>query len=142
MELTLNKYTVYMRYSADYRTVRDTKIVTEDRGAALAMFAKRVDIQTHDGAEIEAVLKYGDLEIAVHDFAAGENSGNNWRGKIDRIPWPIDKRKKMESGRTVNVYLGELSLMRARALGQGNISAGIRRALEHAETCTVKVSHE
>lgn len=40
--------------------------------------------------------------------------------------------KKMEDGKRVNVYLDAISLERAAALGAGNTSEGIRKALEIA----------
>lgn len=41
--------------------------------------------------------------------------------------------RQMEGGRRCNVYLGSEALAAAKRLGNGNVSAGIRAALERAD---------
>jgi len=41
----------------------------------------------------------------------------------------------IRDGRQVAIFLDPASLETARSLGDGNVSAGIRRALAHAVTC-------
>lgn len=42
----------------------------------------------------------------------------------------VGRPRKMKDGRNVNVYLDLSAIARAAELGDGNISEGIRRALE------------
>lgn len=64
---------------------------------------------------------------------------NGWGGKRAGGGWPRPGpgRPRKDDGEKplqVNVKLSPALIERARALGDGNLSAGIRRALEQLET--------
>ena len=52
--------------------------------------------------------------------------------KHEQEPTPLGKRETMSGGRRVQVYIDTRSLHIASQLGNGNISSGIRRALDKA----------
>ena len=45
---------------------------------------------------------------------------------------------KMAGGRRVNVYLGTEALEQARKIGQGNVSEGLRKALDASGSPPIK----
>ena len=49
--------------------------------------------------------------------------------KQARVKAGLGRPQEMKSGKRVNVYLDAASLARAAKLGNGNVSAGIRKAL-------------
>lgn len=56
--------------------------------------------------------------------------GKGYRdGLAGREPAPKGRPATMQDGKRVNVYLDQPSLDRAADLGDGNVSAGIRKAL-------------
>ena len=70
----------------------------------------------------------------LHHFDARPGTKNNWQGRVDDIAWPqgsgkVGRPTELEGGARHNVYLDAVSIARARKLGKGNISEGIRIAL-------------
>ena len=58
----------------------------------------------------------------------------NWQGRVHEIAWAerqgqVGRQTELEGGARHNVYLDTASIARARKLGKGNISEGIRIAL-------------
>ena len=45
---------------------------------------------------------------------------------------PIGPPRQMEDGRKISVYLTDALIEKAKELGGGNLSAGVRKALEQA----------
>jgi hypothetical protein len=77
---------------------------------------------------------YQRTTLAVHQFDAMPGTANNWQGRVDEIAWPeghgqVGRPTEMKGGARRNVYLDAVSIARARKLGKGNISEGIRIAL-------------
>ena len=79
-------------------------------------------------------LLYQRTVLAVHRFDASQGTLDNWQGRVDKISWPegqgqAGRPTELEGGARHNVYLDTASIARARKLGKGNISEGIRIAL-------------
>jgi len=77
----------------------------------------------------------GDIGALVRNLATGNyaqaNAGSIRTLDQRKVRAAIDPAaKKLDGGKRVNVYLDEASLTRAAELGGGNVSEGIRRALE------------
>ena len=54
------------------------------------------------------------------------------RGAVPDTPRSVGRPATFESVRRVNIYLPDESIKLAQALGNGNLSAGIRKALDAA----------
>jgi hypothetical protein len=57
---------------------------------------------------------------------------------MTKLRKPIGRPKEIKAGRRVNAWLDQASVDRAKALGDGNVSAGIRRALDVSKQDTKK----
>lgn len=69
-------------------------------------------------------------EVRYSGFDMGrltDESGVEFRYAVRRAP---GRPAEMKGGKRVNVYLDDASLARAAKLGDGNVSEGIRRALQ------------
>lgn len=120
---------------------KKSKSTTDDPVAARAAFSTLVDRTEFDGLEMKAVLLLDKTLLATHQFNAPPHRADFWRDRIDEIAWPLPedlerKAKKpgrpieMLGGKPVNVYLDVARLEKARTLGDGNVSVGIRYALD------------
>ena len=124
-------YRVYLR-TQDQRVDPESKTVTKSADAAAEAFAELVERTDLDGQKVAAVLTFNQKQLAFHRFDRKPGSVDNWRGRMGEIPWPpgtVGRPAEMEGGKRINVYLDAKSLSRARRLGNGNVSEGIRLAL-------------
>jgi len=128
-------YRVYLR-NFDGAVDASSKTATSDRGAAEAAFASLVDRESLDGQKLAAVLSLNNQHLAFHRFDRSPGDNDYWRGRLDDIAWPRGRPAEMESGGRTNVYLDADSLERAKKIGGGNVSLGIRLALEAADSGT------
>ena len=72
------------------------------------------------------------LALGLDDPRADQ--GNGYRdGFAGKWPAGIPNAQKLAGGKRVNVYLDTASLSVAEALGNGNVSAGIRIALNRGD---------
>ena len=78
-------YRIYIR-DANQRTTGKT--ATESKAAALAAFSELVDRADLDGQKLLAVLNQDGRKIAHHNFQAGPDGADWWRGRMDQIVWP------------------------------------------------------
>jgi hypothetical protein len=128
-------YRIYLR-SPDQKV--SDKTATGDPAAALAAFDALVNRCDLDGTPMLAVLNADGKPIAHHDFRLRQDGSPHdpakyWRGRtgeLDVGPGKAGRPTEMEGGKRVNVYLDEASLQRAAELGNGNVSEGIRIALQ------------
>jgi hypothetical protein len=105
---------------------------TTDPDAAKAAFAELVNRSDLDGTDTVAMITRHAIPIARHDFKAVSGNENYWRGRV------VDLNIRSEQGRPpeiqdakrVNIYLDPTSIKRAKEIGKGNISDGIRVALK------------
>lgn len=69
----------------------------------------------------------------IEESNAQDIVNDNWVGSGDTLEslskMSVGRPAEMNEGKRVNVYLDAASLARASALGEGNVSEGIRRAL-------------
>ena len=122
-------YRIYLR-TFDQRVLPESKTNTTNPETAAEAFAALVDRTDLDGQKLAAVLSYDNRQLAFHRFDRKPGDADHWRDKLDRIEWPREGRPAaLDGGRRVQVYLDEHSLDRARVLGAGNVSEGIRIAL-------------
>ena len=82
-----------------------------ERGVSLPFYASKYDMKRY--ASKESAVKRAEAVIL-------RSSSTN----------PVGPPRKIVSGRRVNVYLDAASLEKAAALGGGNVSEGIRKALD------------
>ena len=87
-----------------------------------------------DNKKVSLRLVYQRTTLAVHRFNAMQDTKNNWQERGNEIAWPeghgqVGRPTELEGGGRRNVYLDAVSIARARKLGKGNISEGIRIAL-------------
>jgi hypothetical protein len=123
-------YRVYLR-TLDQQVLNGSKTTTRNQRTTAKAFTHLVNRSELDGQTIAAVLTFNDQPIAVHRFDRELGHRDYWRMRLDEISWPIAGHpSKMEGGKRVNVYLDAASLCRADVLGKGNISEGIRIALQ------------
>jgi hypothetical protein len=126
-------YRVYLR-TLDQQILDGSKTSTRNQRTAASAFTHLVNRSELDDQTIAAVLTFNNQLIAVHRFDREAGHRDYWRRRLDEISWPIAGRpSKMEGGKRVNVYLDAASLRRAEALGKGNVSEGIRIALQREE---------
>ena len=108
-------------------TVRTTSI--DDAKAAFAELVNRTDL---DGTDTVAMITRHAIPVAQHKFNSAPGDKEYWRGRV------VDLKLRAEQGRPqeitdakrVNIYLDPDSIARAKELGKGNISDGIRIALK------------
>ena len=124
-------YRIYLQVpngSAFERTETGSRSIAE---SAFKAFLERDEL---DNKEVSLHLVYQRTTLAVHRFNAAPRTTNNWQGRVDEIAWPdghgqVGRPAELEGGTRRNVYLDAPSIARARKLGKGNISEGIRIAL-------------
>jgi hypothetical protein len=124
-------FRVYLR-TYDQQVMEKTN--TNSQKAALEAFAELVGRTELDGQKLAAVLSYDRRQLAFHRFDRGPGDADYWRDRLDEIDLPkgpVGKQAELEGGKRVNVYLDAASLERAAALGNGNVSEGIRIALNN-----------
>lgn len=107
---------------------------TGSRAIAESVFQSFFERDELDLKEVSVHLVYQRTTLAVHRFDAEKGTAGNWQGRAHEIPWPerqeqVGRPAEMEGGSRRNVYLDTVSIARARKLGKGNISEGIRIAL-------------
>ena len=124
-------YRIYLQIpngSAFERTETGSRSIAE---SAFKAFLERDEL---DKTEVSVHLLYQRTVLAVHRFDAAQGTFENWKGRVDEIAWPegqgqVGRPTELEGGARHNVYLDSASVARARKLGKGNISEGIRIAL-------------
>jgi len=107
---------------------------TGSRAVAESVFQSFLERDELDRKEVSVHLVYQRTTLAIHRFDAGKGTPDNWQGRVNEIPWPeghgqVGRPAELEGGSRRNVYLDTVSIARARKLGKGNISEGIRIAL-------------
>lgn len=107
---------------------------TGSRSLAETIFKSLLERDELDNTEVSVHLVYERTTLAVHRFDAVQGTTDNWQGRVEEIAWPeghgqVGRPTELEGGSRRNVYLDAVSIARARKLGKGNISEGIRIAL-------------
>jgi hypothetical protein len=107
---------------------------TGSRSIAESVFSAFLERDELDNKDVSLHLVYQRTTLAVHRFNEAAGTTNNWKGRVDEIAWPeghgqVGRPTELEGGGRRNVYLDAVSIARARKLGKGNISEGIRIAL-------------
>jgi hypothetical protein len=107
---------------------------TGSRSIAESVFKAFLERDELDKTEVSVHLLYQRTVLAVHRFDAVQGTFENWKGRVDEIAWPegqgqVGRPTELKGGARHNVYLDSASIVRARKLGKGNISEGIRIAL-------------
>ena len=86
---------------------------------------------TRDGADTGALVRYEATGLYAQINAGAVRSLDG--RKVAAALGLTGRPAQMEGGRNVNVYLDPQSIAVAQALGDGSISAGIRKALKSAQ---------
>ena len=107
---------------------------TGSRSIAESVFRAFLERDELDNKEVSLHLVHQRTTLAVHRFDAMPGTVSNWQGRVDEIVWPegqgqVGRPTELEGGARRNVYPDSVSIARARKLGKGNISEGIRIAL-------------
>jgi hypothetical protein len=107
---------------------------TGSRSIAESVFKSFLERDELKDKPVSLYLVYQRRTLAVHRFDAAQGTPDNWQGRVDEIAWPegqgqVGRPTELEGGARHNVYLDAVSIARARKLGKGNISEGIRIAL-------------
>lgn len=123
-------YRIYLQ-TAD-ATFEQTK--TGSRTIAEMVFKSFLDRDELEGKPVSVHLVHLRTHLAIHRFDAPAGNPENWQGRQDEIPWPegtgkVGRPVEMEGGSRTNIYLDDASKAKARKLGKGNQSLGIRIAL-------------
>jgi hypothetical protein len=123
-------YRIYLQ-TADGGTFEKTE--TGSRSIAEAVFKSFLERDELDGKPVSVHLVHMRATLAIHRFDKGTGA-DNWQGREDEIPWPegtgqVGRPAELEGGARKNVYLDAASIAKAKKLGKGNISVGIRIAL-------------
>lgn len=123
-------YRIYLK--TDDATFEQTK--TGSRTIAEMVFRSFLERDELDGKPVSVHLVHLRTHLAVHRFDAPAGGVENWQGRQDEIPWPVGTGRvgrpaEMEGGTRTNIYLDDASKAKARKLGKGNQSLGIRIAL-------------
>jgi hypothetical protein len=124
-------YRIYLQ-TADGGTYEQTE--TGSRSIAEAVFKSFLERDELDGKPVSLHLVHMRSTLAVHHFDQSADGAGNWRGREDEIAWPertgqMRRPQEMDGGERRNVYLDAASITKARKLGEGRISLGIRIAL-------------
>jgi hypothetical protein len=110
------------------------KSETGSRSIAQAVFKAFLERDELDGKPVSLHLVHMRTTLAVHRFDVAAGGAENWQGREDEIPWPegtgqVGRPAELEGGMRKNVYLDAASIAKARKLGKGNFSLGLRIAL-------------
>jgi hypothetical protein len=125
-------YRIYLQIPngcAFERTETGSRLIAE---SVFRAFRERDEL---DNKEVRLHLEYQRTSFAVHRFDAAPGTTNNWQGRVDEIACTEAQGQVgrpttvLEGGARGNVYVDAVSIIRARKLGRGNISEGIRTAL-------------
>lgn len=124
-------YRIYLKTS-DGNIFERTE--TGSRSIAESVFDTFLGRDELDSKTISVHLEYLRSALATHRFDAPPGTPDNWRGRSAEIPWPVGQGQvgrpaELEGGARHNVYLDTVSIARAKKLGKGNLSEGIRIAL-------------
>ena len=136
-----------MTYRAYLQTVDgqvSEKTITKDPAAALAAFSALVNRTDLDGQKLAVALTCNNSQVAFHRFDRVAGDADYWRDKLDEIHFPearVGRPSELAEGRKVTVYLDADSLTIAERIGAGNVSAGLRRALQIASTTAADTPH-
>jgi hypothetical protein len=125
-------FRIYLR---DQNQKVSNRTNTGDVQAAIAAFEALVNRSDLDGQRVMAVITKNGSPVAHHKFNAQQDDKMFfWRGRIDNLPIyeEAGRPAELEGGKRVQVYLDAESLARAARIGNGNVSAGIRKALKQA----------
>ena len=111
-------------------TVRTTSI--DDAKAAFAELVNRTDL---DGTNTVAAITRHGSPVAHHNFNALPGSEDFWRGRVVKLQLHQAQGRPvvLQEGKRFNVYLDSGSIEIAKSLGDGNVSDGIRKALQIAK---------
>lgn len=107
---------------------------TGSRAIAESVFKAFLERDELEKTEVSVHLLYQRTVLAIHRFDAAPGTLESWQGRVNEIAWPegqgqVGRPTELEGGARHNVYLDSASVARARKLGKGNISEGIRIAL-------------
>jgi hypothetical protein len=107
---------------------------TGSRSIAESVFRSFLERDELNNKQVSVHLVYQRRTLAVHRFDAAQGTSDNWQGRVGEVAWPdgqgqVGRPTALEGGARHNVYLDAVSIARARKLGKGNISEGIRIAL-------------
>ena len=111
------------------------EIMVNSRAEAINQFSALINNSNLYQSKRVAVLSHNSHQLAFHRFDRALGDEDFWDGRLNEIPWPTGRTGRpaeMEGGKRVNVYLSAEAIALAEELGNGNVSAGIRRALERA----------
>lgn len=151
------EYHVYLRTkSGTLRT--ENRFRTNSAHEAKQAFAALVNRTDLDGQKAAAVLSHSNRQLAFHRFDRYPGQSDYWRDRLDEIEWP-DERPVLHGGsregagrpvRTTdggplqrkNVTLDEATIQALTALGDGELSEGIRRAARHISTNVFAVAQK
>ena len=138
-------FRVYLR-DANQRVAEKT--TTGDPTAAVSAFEALVNREDLDGQKMLAVITRDGQQLAHHNFQRRPDGSplypeNYWRGRAWEIPLVsgslkpemrasamLGRPSEMDGGKRRSVYLEDATWQSALDLGDGNASAGIRKALE------------
>ena len=111
-------------------TVRTTNI--DGAKAAFAELVNRTDL---DSTNTVAVITRHGSPVAHHIFNALPGSEDYWRGRVVELQLHQAQGRPviLKEGKRFNVYLDAESMEIAKGLGAGNVSDGIRKALQIAK---------
>lgn len=124
--------TTYRAYIRTFDGQVSEKTITTDREAAESAFVALVSRSDLDGKKLAAALTCNNGQLAFHRFDRNPGDADYWRDKVDQIEWPMGRPTEMEGGKAVKVYLDAPSRAIAIKLGNGNVSEGIRKALQRS----------
>lgn len=98
---------------------------------AFVHLVKRSDL---DGQPFRAILCLNDTLLAAHSFEASKSDQDYWRGKLSSLREPPKETRLILNtrGQRRNLYLDDATWHAAVAIGDGNASEGVRRAV-HAK---------
>lgn len=102
---------------------------TKSAADARERFAELVNSTEYDGKKIGAALTRNNQQVAFHRFDSEPGHVNYWRGRIDEIEIPNPVGRPAADVLRKNITISPEMWELARAIGQGNASAGISAAL-------------
>jgi hypothetical protein len=134
---------MYRAYIRTFDGQVSEKTNTTDQNAAALAFTDLVNRTEHDGQKLAAALTFNNRQLAFHRFDRAPGDADYWRDKLGEIEWPQRGGARAGSGAKpadgasgmtrYNITLDDASDAIARALGDGDRSLGIRRALALAK---------
>lgn len=124
-------YRIYLKTS-DGNIFERTE--TGSRSIAESVFESFLGREELEGEAISVHLEHLRSALATHRFDAAPGTPDHWQRRVGEIPWPAShgqagRPPELQGGARHNVYLDTVSIARAKKLGRGNLSQGIRIAL-------------